>query len=118
MHRSGAADFFSVRLDSSAPSHVEDVLAHIERKFHKEDEFKIKSRVIILLTDGEQNAGKYTPEKAAEAAAALGIKVYAIGAITGFLSASICRKRCAYRISMSARCPRISRMHHLSGDGL
>jgi Ca-activated chloride channel family protein len=58
-------------------------IKNIERKFHKEDEFKVKSRVIILLTDGEQNAGKYTPEKAAEAAAALGIKVYTIGAITG-----------------------------------
>jgi putative ABC transport system permease protein len=34
MHRSGAADFFSVRLDSSAPSHVEDVLAQMERKYH------------------------------------------------------------------------------------
>ncbi len=62
---------------------------NIERKFHKEDDFKIKSRVIILLTDGEQNAGKYTPEKAAEAAAALGIKVYTIGAITGFAEQQI-----------------------------
>jgi putative ABC transport system permease protein len=34
MHRSGAADFFSVRLDSSTPSHVEAVLAQLERKFH------------------------------------------------------------------------------------
>ncbi|MFL5732192.1 MAG: ABC transporter permease, partial [Chloroflexia bacterium] len=34
MHRSGAADFFSVRLDSSEPTHVEDVLAQMERKYH------------------------------------------------------------------------------------
>lgn len=41
-----------------------------------------KSRVIILLTDGDNNAGKVTPETAAEAAKALGIKVHAIGAGT------------------------------------
>ena len=41
-----------------------------------------KSRVIILLTDGDNNAGKVTPETAAEAAKALGIRLYAIGAGT------------------------------------
>jgi Ca-activated chloride channel homolog len=41
-----------------------------------------KSRVIILLTDGDNNAGKISPETAAEAAKALGIKFYAIGAGT------------------------------------
>ncbi len=34
MHRSGAADFFALRLDSPDASHVEDVLAHLERKYH------------------------------------------------------------------------------------
>jgi Ca-activated chloride channel family protein len=34
------------------------------------------------LTDGQQNAGRITPQTAAEAAAALGIKVYTIGAGT------------------------------------
>lgn len=41
-----------------------------------------KSRVLILLTDGDNNAGKVTPETAAEAAKALGVKLYAIGAGT------------------------------------
>src|SRR6266571_5717066 len=41
-----------------------------------------------------------------------------MGAITGFLSASICRMRYAYTTSMSARWPSTSRMHHLSGAGL
>lgn len=59
-------------------------LRNIERKMQKKDDFKIKSRVIVLLTDGEQNAGKYTPVKAAEAAAALGLKVYTIGAAPDF----------------------------------
>lgn len=39
-----------------------------------------KSKVIVLLTDGANNAGKITPLAAAQAAAALGIKVYTIGA--------------------------------------
>ena len=41
-----------------------------------------KSKIIVLLTDGDNNAGKVTPSTAAEAAAALGIKIYAIGAGT------------------------------------
>ena len=39
-----------------------------------------KSKIVILLTDGVNNAGKVSPETAADAARALGIKVYAIGA--------------------------------------
>lgn len=39
-----------------------------------------KSRIIILLTDGVNNAGAVNPLTAAEAAKALGIKVYTIGA--------------------------------------
>ncbi|MEE4136949.1 MAG: VWA domain-containing protein [Desulforhopalus sp.] len=39
-----------------------------------------KSRILILLTDGMNNAGSVPPSVAAEAAATLGIKVYTIGA--------------------------------------
>jgi len=45
-----------------------------------------KSKVIILLTDGVNNAGKISPITAAEAAKTLGIKVYAIGAGTDGLA--------------------------------
>ena len=41
-----------------------------------------KSKFIVLLTDGENNAGKITPQTAADAATALGIKVYTVGAGT------------------------------------
>lgn len=41
-----------------------------------------KSKVIILLTDGANNAGQIDPLTAAKAIAALGIKVYTIGAGT------------------------------------
>jgi Ca-activated chloride channel family protein len=39
-----------------------------------------KGKVVILLTDGRNNAGKISPLTAAEAAGALNIKVYTIGA--------------------------------------
>jgi Ca-activated chloride channel homolog len=38
-----------------------------------------KSKVVILLTDGVNNTGKISPLAAAEAAKAMGIKVYTIG---------------------------------------
>jgi Ca-activated chloride channel homolog len=38
-----------------------------------------KSRAVVLLTDGDNNAGKINPNTAAEALKALGIKFYAIG---------------------------------------
>ena len=38
-----------------------------------------KSRVMILLTDGDNNLGKIDPLPAAQLAAALGVKIYAIG---------------------------------------
>ncbi len=40
---------------------------------------KAKSKVIILLTDGDSNAGAIDPRLAAKAAAAYGIRVYTIG---------------------------------------
>jgi len=41
-----------------------------------------EGKIIILLTDGINNAGRISPLTAAEAAAALGIKIYTIGAGT------------------------------------
>ncbi|MFH0791342.1 MAG: VWA domain-containing protein [Candidatus Omnitrophota bacterium] len=46
------------------------------------EDTKAKSKIIILLTDGINNAGKISPSLAAEAAKALGVKVYTIGAGT------------------------------------
>lgn len=42
-------------------------------------ESKAKSKVIILLTDGVNNSGAISPEKAAELAHTFGIRVYTIG---------------------------------------
>ena len=49
-----------------------------------------KSRAIVLLTDGENNAGKIPPNTAAEAIKALDIRLYAIGAgINGIAPAPV-----------------------------
>ncbi len=42
-------------------------------------ELKSKSKIVILMTDGQNNSGKIEPLTAAEAAAALRVKVYTIG---------------------------------------
>lgn len=42
-------------------------------------ELKSKSKIVILMTDGQNNAGKIAPLTAAEAAQALNVKVYTIG---------------------------------------
>lgn len=38
-----------------------------------------KSKIMVLMTDGENSAGKLDPREAAEAAKALGIKIYTVG---------------------------------------
>ena len=43
---------------------------------------KAKSKVLILLTDGRNNAGSLSPQKASEVAQTFGIKIYTIGAGT------------------------------------
>jgi Ca-activated chloride channel family protein len=45
----------------------------------EESGFKIKSKVIVLLTDGRSNMGQYGPLQAAELAKKWGIKIYTIG---------------------------------------
>ena len=42
-------------------------------------ELKSKSKIVVLMTDGVNNAGKVQPLTAADAAKTLGIKVYTIG---------------------------------------
>jgi Ca-activated chloride channel family protein len=43
---------------------------------------KARSKVVVLLTDGVNNSGELSPENAAQAAQALDIKVYTVGAGT------------------------------------
>lgn len=45
----------------------------------EDDEFQLKSKAVILLTDGENQAGQYSPDQAAVLAREWGIKVYIVG---------------------------------------
>lgn len=61
---------------------IGDALALAVEKLNGLDEHQeqaIKSKIIILLTDGENNAGELDPIQAAEIAQTMGIKVYTIG---------------------------------------
>lgn len=51
--------------------------AMVAKSEHKD--LELKSKAIILLTDGENRAGAYSPSEAAELAKKWGIKVYIIG---------------------------------------
>lgn len=55
---------------------VEDT---IKNNPNKNSEYTIKSKIIILLTDGKNNCGKYSPIEAANLAKKWGIKIYTIG---------------------------------------
>jgi len=58
-------------------------LKDLKRTTGSGEQLKIISRVVILLTDGENNFGMVSPEQAGEMAATYGIKVYTILAGTG-----------------------------------
>ena len=78
-------DWLLQRLQSLSLGMVEDGTAigsAIGVGINRLQEKDAKSRILILLTDGMNNAGTVPPIVAAEAAEALGIKVYTIGAGT------------------------------------
>ena len=58
-------------------------LKDLKRTTGSGSQLVIASRVVILLTDGENNAGMIPPQQAGELAATYGIKVYTIMAGTG-----------------------------------
>lgn len=76
----------TVKIESEDGTSLGDAIAlaatrlnSVEKENQPEKGYTIKSKVIILLTDGENNAGKYSPLEAAELAKKWGIKIYAIG---------------------------------------
>jgi Ca-activated chloride channel homolog len=75
-------EFLGKRLETVKLGQVEDGTAigsAIASSVGHLRDSKAKSRIIILLTDGVNNAGAINPLTAAEAAKALGIKIYSIG---------------------------------------
>ncbi len=78
-------DWLVQRLDSLSIGMIEDGTAigsAIGSGLNRLRDRDAKSRIMILLTDGMNNAGTVPPLVAAEAAETLGIKVYTIGAGT------------------------------------
>lgn len=73
------------RLEALSIGMVEDGTAigsAIGSGINRLKDLESKSRIIILLTDGLNNAGQVSPLMAAEAAETIGVKVYTIGAGT------------------------------------
>lgn len=58
---------------------AEEQLLEINDRSELPPEFVIRSKVIVLLTDGENNRGQTMPLEAAEFASEQGIKIYTIG---------------------------------------
>ena len=72
----GTAIGDAVALAAARLQKAEETLA---RQSGVESDYEIKSKIIILLTDGVNNAGERTVQEAAELAKQWGIKIYAIG---------------------------------------
>jgi len=75
-------DFLNQNIDRLNLHSIEDGTAigsGLSAAINRLREVQSKSKIIILMTDGQNNSGKVPPLTAAEAAQALGIKVYTIG---------------------------------------
>jgi Ca-activated chloride channel family protein len=69
-------------VDNLAPGQLEDGTAigtAIATATNRLRDAPGKSKVIVLLTDGENNRGSIDPRTAAQAAAAFGVKIYTVG---------------------------------------
>lgn len=75
----GTAIGDAVALAAARLRNAEQELARKLGRAQIETDYEIKSKVIILLTDGENNAGERSVEESAELAKNWGIRVYAIG---------------------------------------
>jgi Ca-activated chloride channel family protein len=76
-------EWVRLRLDEAEVGMIEDGTAigsALVAAANRLKDSEAKSKVIILLTDGSNNAGEVPPDTAAAAVAALGVKVYTIGA--------------------------------------
>jgi len=76
-------DWLQRRLEQIEPGDLGEATAigsGLATGLNRLDEKKAKSRILILLTDGVNNAGTITPQMAAEVASSLGVKIYSVGA--------------------------------------
>ncbi|MBD3379694.1 MAG: VWA domain-containing protein [Candidatus Omnitrophica bacterium] len=78
-------DWLEKNLERAHIGMIEDgtaVGSAISASLNRIKDTETKEKIIILLTDGRNNAGRISPVSAAEAAKALGVRVYTIGAGT------------------------------------
>jgi len=66
-----------------AAARLKTVEQELKKQILHQQSFKIKSKVIILLTDGQNNAGRRGVDEAVELARKWGIKIYTIGVGSG-----------------------------------
>ncbi len=75
-------DWLLQNLDRLRPGMIKDGTAigsALAASINRLRDQKSKSKLVVLLTDGQNNAGKIDPALAAQAARTLGVKVYTIG---------------------------------------
>ncbi len=75
-------DFLDQNLDRLNLHTIEDGTAigsALSAAVNRLRDVQSKSKIVILMTDGQNNTGKIPPQTAAEAAQALGVKVYTVG---------------------------------------
>jgi len=73
------ADYYGLRFASKGLGTYCGIVMAIGTSVNRLRDSQAKSKVVILLTDGVNNSGQIDPITAAEAASALGIKVYTVG---------------------------------------
>src|SRR6185295_18458945 len=78
-------DFLSANLErldigmEGFDDHATAIGSALSASLNRLRDLKSKSKIVILMTDGQNNSGKVPPLTAAEAAQALGTKVYTVG---------------------------------------
>ncbi len=72
----GALDTIEIGIAGSRGTAIGDALAAAARRLEQVD---AESRLVVLLTDGQSNAGRFSPVEAAKVAGAVGIKIYTVG---------------------------------------
>jgi len=97
----GTAIGDAIALAAARLKKVDETIAKQRKKGEKT--YQIKSRVIILLSDGENNSGRRDPVEAAEIAAEWGIKVYAIAIGGGETATSIRTPFGVYKMPVGTR---------------
>ncbi len=85
----GTAIGDALALAASRLKRTEEEIARANVREGGTPSFEIKSKVIVLMTDGQNNAGEASPLDAAELAERWGIRIYAIGVGAGERTATI-----------------------------